>query len=98
MTTEQGQNSVHTAVLAGHYHGIHSVSNAFITDIFTPFSVLISLRLGASRAVNPLPTRTDDLETRLQIAQRPRIRKGTASLQPLAGRHDYCFRQTRAPT
>ena len=59
------------------------VSNAFITDLFTPFSVLINLRLRASRVVNPLPTHKGAFETRLQIAQRHRLRKWTAFLHHL---------------
>ena len=76
---------VHTAVLAGHYHGIHSVSNAFITDIFTPFSVLISLRLGASRAVNPLPTHTDDSKRALGLRNALALENGPPRSNALPG-------------
>ena len=40
-----------------------TVSNVFITDVFTPNSVLYNQLLGASRVVNPLPTHTDEFET-----------------------------------
>ena len=84
-TQQLGVACVHTAVLAGHYHGIHSVSNAFITDIFTPFSVLISLRLGASRAVNPLPTHTDDSKRALGLRNALALENGPPRSNALPG-------------
>ena len=64
---------------------IHSeVSNVFITDVFTPKLILGNQLLGASRAVSPLPTHIDELETRARTAQRPHLGKCTASLQLLA--------------
>ena len=44
------------------------VSNALITDIFTPNPILINLRFPASRAVNPLPTHTDKFTSCRMIA------------------------------
>ena len=68
-----------------------------MTDVFTPKLILGNQLLGASWAANSLAPHTDELETRLQIAQRPRIRKGTALLQPLAGRQGVLFSPNTAP-
>ena len=73
------------------------VSNVFVTDIFTPNSILINLLHGASRVVNPLPTYTDEFPSSHMIAQRPRLGKWTPSFQRLAGRHSYCFCEIRLP-
>ena len=44
-------------------------SNVFKPAVFTPFSLVFEQHLCAPRAFNPLPTRTDELESRLPIAQ-----------------------------
>ena len=42
-------------------------SNVFKPAVFTPSSLVLEQHLRASRALNPLPTRTDAVESRLPI-------------------------------
>ena len=66
-------------------------SNVFKPAVFTPSSLVFEQHLRASRALNPLPTRTDALESRLPIAQRPRLANPPLSLNPLARlQHTRC--------
>ena len=55
-------------------------SNVFKPAVFTPSSLVFEQHLRASRALNLLPTRTDALESRLPIAQRPRLANPPLSL------------------
>ena len=65
--------------------------------IFTPFSVLINLRLCASRVVNPLPTHKGAFETRLSsdcATLSPWKRGYLVRSNPLPGAiATYCFAQ-----
>ena len=52
----------------------------YITDIFIPFLVLIKLLLGASRAVNLLPTHINSSKNVFRLTQCLRLGKWIASL------------------